>query len=193
MEPTEFNFKDVLGDPRAMSSSRNDYLTLHEGNNKMRILSPAVGISQHFMGKGKRPELCVSIDQGCPYHVDPLMAARAKWAMWVIDYEDQKVKIARLSYTIVRAIQGLQENPEYAFTSLPMPYDIIINAVNAGTKEVKYTITPARKNSDISEEILTDFASKKPINQYVQDLKDTIIKQRTAVNTDEINIDDISF
>jgi hypothetical protein len=53
---------------------------------------------------------------------------------------------------IANAIGGFQADPEYAFDEMPMPYDININAQNAGTKEVVYNVIPARNNTSLTAE-----------------------------------------
>jgi hypothetical protein len=42
--------------------------------------------------------------------------------------------------SIAKSLGSVQEDPDYAFTKFPMPYDITINAKGAGTKEVDYQV-----------------------------------------------------
>jgi hypothetical protein len=55
----------------------------------------------------------------------------------VIDRTDGKFKLFFMPNTIYKQIEALQENPDYEFTDVPMPYDITINAKGAGSKDVE--------------------------------------------------------
>src|SRR3990167_9694116 len=134
-------------------SSKGEYFQFAEGDNKIRVLSPGVPMGQHFLGNKKRPAICFGEDEGCPFHKDDSTSTRPKWVMWVFDYADNKIKLARMPYTIIQTVARLQKSSEYAFDSLPMPYDITIVAKNAGSKEVNYSVVPARSNTEISKEV----------------------------------------
>jgi hypothetical protein len=54
--------------------------------------------------------------------------------------------------TFYDQIEALQTNPEYAFDEVPMPYEITLNAKGAGSKEVVYTVTPARANTSLTDD-----------------------------------------
>jgi hypothetical protein len=82
-----------------------------------------------------------------------------KWLCYVLDRRDGKIKPFFMAHTIYKAIEGLQLKPEYAFEEVPMPFDIPINAKGAGTKEVVYTVMPARVNTPLTlaeRALLTD-------------------------------------
>lgn len=139
-----------------------DYFKPQGGDNKIRLLSPFVGHKDEYQGK-------ISV----------------KFVAWVWDYRSNNVKAYFMPRTIVDAIGALQSNPEYAFDELPMPYDITVNAVNAGTKEVKYTVTPARANTPVAKEQLEALKEKGTIEEYLKGLDGN----KTAETTTEKIID----
>lgn len=117
-----------------------DYFKLKEGGNRIRLMSECIGHNSEYQGK-----------------------RNFKWLCYVIDRADQKIKLFFMSNTIYRQIEALQLNDDYAFNDVPMPYDITINADGAGTKEVKYTVVPARKESPLSPEEIHQWAEAKPL------------------------------
>lgn len=82
------------------------------------------------------------------------------------------VKLYFMPSIIFKNLETLQDSDEYAFDSFPMPYDLTLNAVGAGTMEVKYTLLAARKESPVAEEILAQLADKEDVNAIVQRLRD---------------------
>lgn len=73
-----------------------------------------------------------------------------KWLTRIIDRRDGKVKIFFMGHTVYKQLAALQADPEYAFEELPLPFDINVNAENAGTMEAKYTVIPARKSTPLT-------------------------------------------
>src|ERR1700674_4530607 len=111
-----------------------------EGANKLRILSEHAVLQNEYQGQRS-----------------------IKFLTWVFDYATNKVKLAFFPYTIAKAIAALQKSDDYAFSEIPMPYDITVNAKGAGTKDVEYQVVPARNNSDVPAEALSQLAKEKPI------------------------------
>ena len=112
-----------------------DYLKLKEGGNKMRLLTECLPHSSSYQGK-----------------------PTFKWLCYVIDRQDGKVKPFFMPHTIYKSVEALQQSDDYAFESVPMPYDITINAKGAGTIDVEYGVVPARNNKELSlaEQVLLD-------------------------------------
>lgn len=163
-----------------VASGKADFFRFEEGSNKVRILSVWSVIAQHFMGKKSKPAVCYGIDEGCPHHGEDTSPAQVKWLLWLLDYKDSKIKLAQLPYTVIQAIGELQKTEEYGFEEVPMPYDIDIKAKNAGTKEVEYTVIPARQNSELDEKVLFEFESKKSPDDIVSAMKEKAKKGDTG-------------
>jgi hypothetical protein len=49
---------------------------------------------------------------------------------------DGKVKLYYMPKTVLEAISAYEDDEQFGFKSLPMPYDITINARAAGIKDV---------------------------------------------------------
>lgn len=135
----------------------NDYLKLQEGVNRLRLMSECLPHVSEF--KGKR---------------------NFKWLCYVIDRRDGKVKPFFMAHTIYKQIVALQTNEDYAFTDVPMPYDLTVNAQGAGTKEVVYTVVPARKESAITALEHQQFSAIKPLAELQQALKDKAAKTEST-------------
>lgn len=119
-----------------------DYLKIKEGANRLRLMTECLPHAGEYQGR-----------------------KTFKWLCYVIDRVDGKVKPFFMPHTIYKQIEALQVNPDYEFSDVPMPYDLTINAKGAGTKEVEYTVVPARKNTDVTDDELNDLDQAKPLKE----------------------------
>src|SRR5688572_25697757 len=63
-----------------------------------------------------------------------------KWLCFILDRVDGEVKPYFMPHNIYEQLEKLQMSPDYAFDEVPMPYDITLNAKNAGKLDVVYTV-----------------------------------------------------
>lgn len=126
-----------------------DYLKLKEGANRMRLLSECLPHPGMYQGK-----------------------KTFKWLCYVVDRVDQKVKPFFMPHTIYKQIEALQGSEDYAFQDVPMPYDLTVQADGAGTKDVKYTLLPARKNSSVTGKEMDDLKALKPLDDLQKALRE---------------------
>jgi hypothetical protein len=134
-----------------------DYLKIKEGSNRFRLMSDCLPHPGTFQGRNN-----------------------FKWLCYVLDRVDGKVKPFFMPHTIYKVIVGLQQNPDYEFFDVPLPYDLTILAVGAGTKEVKYTVLPARKNTDVTPEETALLRAMKPLAELQAALKEKNEKAAAA-------------
>ncbi|MDE2232886.1 MAG: hypothetical protein KGJ90_02025, partial [Patescibacteria group bacterium] len=102
--------------------------------------------------------------------------------------QDGAIKLAFLPYSVVKAIRELQNDPEWAFDSFPMPRKLNIRAIGAGTKEVEYNVLPSLKESPVSDSVLSELAKKKTPEQIVEAMKEKRAPkapERTKYDTEE--------
>lgn len=125
-----------------------DYLKLKEGDNRLRLMTECLPHPGEY--KGTR---------------------NFKWLCYVIDRKDGKIKPFFMPHTIYKRLEALQLSEDYAFTDVPMPYDVTIHAAGAGTKEVEYSLMPARKETSISAIEHQEFAKLKPLAELQRTLK----------------------
>lgn len=144
--------------------SSGDYLKLKEGANRLRLLSECLPHEGEYKG-----------------------TKNFKWLCLVLDRVDGKVKPFFMPHTIYKQIVALQRSDDYAFDGVPMPYDLTINADGAGTKEVKYTLMPARKESNLTAAENQQLADHKPIADVKKalDEKSAKTKGNGAVHDDD--------
>ena len=152
--PTSFADRRKQAEAAGMLSS-GDYLKLKEGDNRMRLLTECLPHQSEYQGK-----------------------KNFKWLCYVLDRADGKVKPFFMAHTIYKQIEAFQTNEDYAFEDVPMPYDITVNASGAGTKEVKYTVVPARKNTVVTALEMQELAKAKPLADLQAKLKE---KQKAGV------------
>ena len=128
-----------------IEAGSGNFLKTPPGQTKVRIVSEVVKMWKDFDGK----KLYLTED-GAKTNPE----AKVRYAMWVIDRADNEIKMWECSGGIIKDIQALSENTEYSFDGLP-PYDLIINRVGTTQQDTRYSLTPARQNT-----VLTEFEAK---------------------------------
>jgi hypothetical protein len=111
-----------------------------EGDNRLRLMSECLPHPGEYQGR-----------------------SNFKWLCYVLDRLDGKVKVHFMPHSVYKQIEALQANPDYFFEEVPMPYDLTIRAVKAGTKEVEYSVIPARKETPLSRDEIAALSEQKPL------------------------------
>lgn len=181
----------------------SDYFKFEsKGVYKIRILNQPKVIATHFFGKGNPSVACVGIDEGCPHHGEGADRPSIKLATYVIDRNDEKVKMAELPLSISYGLNDLQQDSDFAFDEFPIPYDVKItyDPDNSDPK-AKYRLTPSPQKTELTPEESAQFAEamkKQTPEQYAEAKKG---KKQTNEDTrqapeypeSEINPEDIPF
>lgn len=126
-----------------------DFYKYKEGDNRMRLMSECLPHTSEFQGQ-----------------------KNFKWLCYVLDRRDGKVKVHFMPHKIYKAIEALQVNPDYAFEDVPMPYDLTVHAKGAGTKEVEYSLIPARRETPLTNEEEMDLDRQKSLAEVQAALHD---------------------
>src|SRR3990167_7426800 len=138
-----FDFDGALKEAeRSGLVSGGDRFKLQEGANRIRLLSEPLPFQGSYQGK-----------------------KNFKWLTYALDRADGQVKLFFMPHTIFKAVGDLQKSDDYSFFDLPMPYDVTIQAKGAGTKEVQYTVVPAKKEVLLTKEELKALSEKKPLEE----------------------------
>jgi hypothetical protein len=165
---TKFNFGDAMKKAEEeYGLGKGDYFKPVDGDNKIRLLTPFIPHQSEYKGQ-----------------------INVKFVAFIWDYKDSKVKPYFMPRTIVDGIAALQNNPEYVFDELPMPYDITISVENAGTKEVKYSVVGARSNTALTDEQKKALEAKGSIDEYVQGLKDGKDNEAPSQENQAVSVDE---
>jgi len=183
VEKEEERMKDERG---------SDYFNIEEGKNQFVLLSHFHPLRQVFDPGTKKYRVAVEGDKNISI----------KGVCWV--WQDGAVKQAKMPYVVVKAVRALRDDPDWDF-KFPFPHVLTLNAVGAGTKEVKYSLTPSPKQVAIPQEVLDELAKKPTPEQIVEKIKEGKVSQRNDVDTseqpndgyeyptEEINPEDIPF
>lgn len=126
-----------------------DYFKLKEGDNRIRLMTECLPHPGTYQGK-----------------------PNFKWLCYVIDKRDGKAKPFFMPHSIYKQIAALQQSEDYAFHDVPMPYEVTINAKGAGTKDVVYTILPAKRETPVTALEHQSFADLKPLAELQKKLKE---------------------
>lgn len=194
MEPIDLDAWGKTHEEERKEREAGDFYKLKEGSNRVRIISPFYGVTTINRG-GKYGGI---VTQTNVAHDDDTTSYKG-WA-WAVIRETGDLKILQLSKTILSHIYSLKNGQDYQFDGYPMPYDITITAIGAGTKDVQYSVQPARQNTEVTEEEIQMVNKKKFIGDIIgamiakQDGKvpEKKIAYPTAANGD-VNPNDIPF
>jgi len=169
-----------------VESQSGDYFKIEEGVNKFILLSHLAPLAQVYEGGKYRPaeegDTNVSVKGVC-------------WVLQKNEKDEYVIKSARLPYTVVKAIKGIAQDPDWDF-ELPFLNPLTLNAVGAGTKEVKYTLTPSPKKFEMPEGILDELAKKPTPEEMVEKMKgNNTAPAASTVDypTDDLKPEDVPF
>lgn len=152
------DFKKDLEDNKHGSDNRADKFKLKNGDNKIVILTNPIGFGSVF-GLGM-------VYEGCGY----AQHAGRKYKCYILDLEDDKVKITDFSYTTSKKLAALSEGARTAFTGFPMPYVVNLKTASAGTKEVETDVL-AMEDYTLTDPILAQLEGFSPIQEVIDNLK----------------------
>lgn len=159
-----------------------DFFKFEEGDNKIRILTMWEAIATHFIKTGNKsnPHVCYGKDKGCPYHDEgaPLndkgepANPTVRFITYVCDRKDSdRIKVAELPYTVIKAIVGLQGDEDYTFDNFPMPYDVKIKYDPKESGSAIYNITPAPTRDPLPDFVMDGMINKKEPIRIVDERK----------------------
>lgn len=155
-------------DAQSEYANKSNWFKFREGKNKIRVLVEPMAIYEDYkMG------ICYT---GCGFK------GAIKYLSYVIAYEEDKqedgtivvhksLKLMKIPYRIFQYIASLELDEDYKFEGFPMPYDITIDAKDAGTKEVKYDCKPRPVRDDVPQNLLDQLKKERPIPTVIESLK----------------------
>lgn len=190
-----------------------DFYKIKEGAQKVRILTPFVGVwALNTLGKyvgifngtdAERERMSneTQVDRSGKDSKKHSFSFKG-WAWAIVRGSDgDELKIVQLSKTVLHQIYSLKKDEEYSFDKYPMPYDITINAVGAGTTSVQYSTVPSARRVDVTPEEMAKLNKKKTIPDIITAIIDKqegrgaqlASREGMPVADEQINPDDIPF
>lgn len=140
------------------SQSSGGWFKPKEGSNAIRVLSVPEELFEDYHNG-----ICYT---GCGFKGSP------KFLAYVLDRADGEVKLYKLPYGMFESITVFKDDEDTKFDDFPMPYDLKIHAIGAGTKEVKYTLTPSPKVVEVPAEILEALSKKKSALEVIKAMQE---------------------
>ena len=147
---------------KTQKNEGSDFYKVVEGSNKLRILTDFQKVETIF----KNNRFVAFNFEGRKLEQDEVVRTQA-WA-WAINRQNNELVIVQFGKTILGQIVAYRNSSDYGFSTFPMPYDIDLRAKGAGTKEVEYTIVPARANTEVSQSEMEMLNKKKTISDIVK-------------------------
>lgn len=151
------------------SAGGSGWFKMKEGINQFRILTEPEVMFENF-GKG----ICY---HQCGYEGSPKYLAR------ILDRADNKVKLYKIPFTIFETIAGYEQDDELKWTGFPMPYDIKVKAIGAGTKEVSYTVMPSLKQEPLADDVLETLEKQSPVKEVIAKMQEKNIEKHKQDGT----------
>lgn len=178
----KFNELNSVAEQHGIGGGGKDgWLTLEEGDNKVRIVSEYEVLGKHWAMK--KATVCVGKDAGCVFckpsnENEKGEKPNVKFLMHVIDRRDGELRIAEVGWTVVKAIADLQQDSEYGFEDLP-PYDINIKKTVKGTQpsDTEYTVIAGRSNTELTAEEQAQIAKLTPIKEVADRIRAKTLKE----------------
>lgn len=153
------------------SQGTGDWYKFKEGDNTLRVLTEPETIYEDYQNG-----ICFT---ECGFKGSP------KGLAYILDARDNKIKPFKLPWKLVKQLSVWETDEEYSFKEYPMPYNIKVNAIGAGTKEVEYTFMAGRVNSEVSADILADLSKKMPVADIVSAMKEKNKKKHCGIQKQE--------
>jgi hypothetical protein len=175
------NFDTMFGEIEDRQKFDSDFLSLKVGKNPIRILSDFKKVENVFKGKYPNSTYQRINLSGTQLAADETITTQG-WA-WVIDRTTGELKIGQFGVSILTAIKAIKDNPDYAFDTFPMPYDITIN--NTGDGANRYSVVAARQNTEVTADEIAKLNKKKTIADIVQAIIDKQSKP-AGVSTEKV-------
>lgn len=144
-------------DAQSEYANKSNWFKFREGKNKIRVLAEPMAIYEDY-AKG----IC---------YTDCGFKGSIKYLTYVLDYTDNSLKKMKIPYRIFQYIASLELDEDYKFDGFPMPYDLTIDATQAGTKEVKYDTKPRPVRDPVPENILEQLKKEQSITTVIEALK----------------------
>lgn len=173
---------------------------------RLRVLTQCHPMGSYFFGKGIKPKIAYSEMEKPKDEDGNDIQPTVKFVGYVLDRQDGKIKIAELTYSVMKALIALQEDEDYKFDDFPMPYDIKVTFNKDAAPNDKYKVLAVPKQEPLTEQEAADLEEKMKNltpETYIQKRKD---KQREEDNAaknydgqateypeDEIKAEDIPF
>ncbi len=157
------------------------YFDIVEGNQQFVLLSHCAPLAQVYDKASNKYRLAEEGDRN----------ASIKGLCWVL--QDGLIKQAKLPYTIVKALRALQQNPDWEF-AIPFEHTLTLNAVGAGTKEVKYSLTPSPKKTPIAPSVMEELKKKPSPDELIEKMRSGKVETSSKPEAGpDINPEDVPF
>lgn len=151
------------------TSGSSGWFKMKEGKNQFRILTEPEIMFENY-GKG----IC--------YHQCGFEGT-TKYLARILDRADNKVKLYKIPFGIFKQIATWETDEDLEFKGFPMPYDVKINAKNAGSKEVEYTVMPSPKVISVDQETLNFITKQSPVKDVIAKMQEKNIEKHKADGT----------
>jgi hypothetical protein len=139
------------------AQARGGWFKFKEGKNRFRILAEPQVIYEDF-----KLGIC---------YTDCGFKGSIKYLTYIWDYLDETIKLMKIPFSIFNWIASLELDIDWKFDGFPMPFDITVDAKDAGTKEVKYSPTPSPRREEMPAEVIDDLKRRKPALEIIDGLK----------------------
>lgn len=189
----------------------SDFWDIPVGKSKIRIMTQFEQVFQLSRGKYPKAEMLGMVDstykpKESKNEAENEKVSKQGWAWAIIKVVHPKgettakdvneLKIVKFGSSILSQLATLKQDGEYQYDGYPMPYDITLS--NSGEGADRYTITAARKNTEVTESEIAELNKKKPIAEIIERIRTKKITKadnmtRAPYPEEDIKPEDIPF
>jgi len=158
---------DAIGKEWESEASTSDFFKFPTGKSRVRILTDFMKVESIYQGEYPNTKY-LGIKTADRVIKEGETVSSQAWAWALVRGEDgfgDELKIVQFGKALIEALINLKSDPDYAFESFPMPYDITVH--NTGSGPTRYSITAARQNTEVTEREMEALNKKQPIHEIV--------------------------
>ena len=149
LPPKKMKFKDYdKSEKKYGIAGGGDWLTLQQGDNRIRIVSEFEDYGSHYDSTQKKSFVCLG-EEECPFCQNG-EKPRVQYLGWVIDRKDNEIKLLQIGHQVFKQIGEYAKSDEYGFEKVPS-YDMNIKKTGQGLN-TEYAVLASRKDAELSEE-----------------------------------------
>lgn len=149
-------------------SSGSDFFKIPVGETKIRVVTDFYKVQKLWEG-----EFPKTVYRGIYTEGETIPAGCAVkdsgWA-WCIVRDTGEFKIIEFTKGLIGEFFQLKRSEEYSWYTDTMPYDVTIS--NTGEGAQRYKVTPARQNTELTDEEKADMEALTPLADIINKIKD---------------------
>lgn len=181
----KINLDTINEEMKKQEARDSDFFKFPVGDTRLRVLSEFYLVEQAWAGDYPNGKPVGYIHAGRPVKEGEKID-RKGWAWAHVrtagDEAIDDIKLITMSMGLLADIGKLKQNPDYKWDKYPMPFEITVS--NTGSGGDRYSLTPARQNTEVEASVMEKLNKKNTIPSIVE----KIIAKQSGVKSESKDI-----